>query len=491
MKFRTGIKVSILVLAGIIVGLGLSISLNNNRSSLAENNRVPLETREELNRISSAFSDLAASVSPSVVNIATTKIAPRKQQPMYDFYDHPFFRRFFDEPGLPETPPEERRTSALGSGVIVSGNGHILTNNHVIDAAEEIIVTLHDKRTFTAELIGADPKTDLALIKIEAIDLPALALNDEYDLQAGELVVAVGIPFGLSHTVTMGIVSAVGRSNVGIVDYEDFIQTDAAINPGNSGGALVNSGGDLIGINTAIFSTSGGNMGVGFAIPARMAKAVMESLLEHGKVIRGWLGVSIQDITPQLAEYFDLKKQHGALISGVLQDSPAAEAGLRQRDIVVSFNGAAVESSADLKNQVAATAPGTEVTLTVIRDQERVEVEVVLGELQPEKSAPEFKTGESADPGNFFGAHLQELDDELKQQLMIPEKVHGVLVAGVEADTPAAEVLRAKDVIMEINREEIRGLEDVKSVSSGLGSDDNILLLIFRGGGSLYVTLKL
>jgi len=204
MKFRTGMKVTILVLAGIIVGLGLSISLNNNHSSRAENGRVPLETREELNRISSAFSDLAASVSPSVVNIATTKIAPRKQQPMYDFYDHPFFRRFFGEPGLPETPPEEQRASALGSGVIVSGNGHILTNNHVIDAAEEIIVTLHDKRTFTAELIGADPKTDLALIKIEAIDLPALALNDEYDLQAGELVVAVGIPFGLSHTVTMG-----------------------------------------------------------------------------------------------------------------------------------------------------------------------------------------------------------------------------------------------------------------------------------------------
>ncbi|MBM9606491.1 Do family serine endopeptidase [Desulfopila inferna] len=367
---------SALLVTGIIIGLGLSINFDTQTPSLAEKSPIPLDTRNELDRISTALSQVAAAVSPSVVNISTSKKV--QTLPLNELYDHPLFRKFFGEP--PGSDQEGMQTSMLGSGVIVSSNGHILTNNHVIEGAEEIVITLNDEREFEAELVGADPRSELALVKIDAENLSPLVMNENYELKVGELVIAVGIQFGLSNTVTMGIISALGRSDIGIVDYENFIQTDAAINPGNSGGALVNSGGELIGINTAIFSTSGGNMGVGFAIPVKMAKPVMESLLEHGKVIRGWLGVNIQPITPELAEYFNLTGTSGALISEVMPEGPAAQAGLQQGDIVLEFAGTTINEANTLKDKVAQTSPGSTATIKVIRDDNTKEVEVTIEE---------------------------------------------------------------------------------------------------------------
>ncbi len=477
---------TLLILIGIIIGSTVLMGLDTHQVSLAEKSRVPLTSQKELDKISDALSQLAAAVSPSVVNISTTKKADNQQFPLEDLYNHPFFRRFFGEPSLPDVPERENDISALGSGVIVSSNGYILTNNHVIDAAEKIVLTLQDKRTFDAKLIGADPKTDLALIKIDAVDLPALVMNENYDLRVGELVVAVGIPFGLSHTVTMGIVSAVGRSHVGIVDYEDFIQTDAAINPGNSGGALVNSNGELVGINTAIFSTSGGSMGVGFAIPVKMAKAVMQSLIKHGKVIRGWLGVSIQDITQELADYFELKKVTGVLISDVLPDSPAQKAGLRQEDIVIAINDIPVMDSTDLKNQIAAVAPGSTVNITVIREKVKKQLKVVLGEIPTNIDTPK----DTSNPLFFYGAALQDLTPELRSGLSLPETMEGVLVINVEDGTPAADSLQPGDVIIQINREDIRDIEGLEKIAGTIDNDEDVLLLIYRNGRNLFVTLK-
>jgi len=486
-KKKRFVIVPLLIFIGIVIGLGLSINFNTQQVSLAEKSLVPRETRKELDRISNALSQLAAAVSNSVVNVSTTRIAEQEENPLDELFNHPFFRRFFEEPPGLDEPHKQFRTSGLSSGVIVSGNGHILTNNHVIEGAEEIVITLHDKRTFQAKIMGTDPKTDLALLKIDAVDLPALVMNDKYDLRVGELVVAVGIPFGLSHTVTMGIVSAVGRSNVGIVDYEDFIQTDAAINPGNSGGALVNSNGELVGINTAIFSTGGGNTGVGFAIPAKIAKSVMNSLIEHGKVIRGWLGVSIQDITPELADYFGLKKATGALISDLVPDSPAEKAGLRQKDIVVAFNGKPVQDATILKNLVAAAVPGSTASVTVIREKDKKQLKVILGELPAEVTQ---EIAEAPDTENFYGAHLRNLTPELRSELAIPDTVKGVLVTDIEAGSQAEDALQQKDVIIQVNRKNISDLRSLQNIRKNFKDDRDILLLVYRDGGSLFLTLS-
>lgn len=479
----------VLVMFGMLIGLFMAMNLGDHQVSLAQKSEVPSEASLELNRISSALSQIAESVSPSVVNVSTTRLVRSQRTPFDDLFEDPFFRRFFGDRFSPHQSPGggRFRTSSLGSGVIVSANGHVLTNNHVIQNAEKIVITLQDEREFEAELIGADPRSDLALLKIEADELPALVLDEDNDLRVGELVVAIGIPFGLSHTVTMGIVSAVGRSNIGIVDYEDFIQTDAAINPGNSGGALVNSAGELVGINTAIFSTSGGYMGVGFAIPAQMVKSVMASLIEHGRVVRGWLGVSIQDLTRELAEHFELDEAAGALISDVLEDSPASQAGLRRDDIIVAFDGQPVVDATNLKNLVAAAVPDSQVTLTIIRDGKRQEIMVELGELPGvEEQAEVLENGSS-----IAGLHLQNLTPELRRQLEIPDPVQGVLVTDVDADLPAYQVLQRGDIIMEINRQEVSSVAQVSKIIDGLQSGDSILLLVYRNGSSTYLTITM
>ncbi|MEJ2689360.1 MAG: Do family serine endopeptidase [Deltaproteobacteria bacterium] len=360
-----------------------------------------------------------------------------------------------------------------------------MTNNHVVANSDKLVVTLANGDQSTCKVIGTDPKSDLALVKIDKHTLKPLDLGNSDALKAGEIVLAVGIPFGLSHTVTMGIVSAVGRSNVGIAEYGDFIQTDAAINPGNSGGALVNTRGELIGINTAIFSTSGGYMGVGFAIPSNMAKSVMESLIKYGKVIRGWLGVNIQNVTPELAKHFSLEQRHGALIADIGKNTPASKADLKRGDIIVSMNGKEVKDATELKNMVASTAPGTKVTFGIIRQGEKKEVTVTLGEF-PEKEASFFA---SAAKGAFNGLHVVNLNQTNRTKYHIPEDITGVVVDSIDPQSEAAGVLQPGDVIRQIDRKDINSVKDFTDITEKLPKDASLLLLVYRDGVHIYITL--
>jgi serine protease Do len=442
---------------------------------------------------SEAFISVAKAAQPAVVNISSSrKVVAGTQQPPSPspFFDDPFFRRFFGEEFRRRfQPPPERREQGLGSGVIVSADGYIVTNNHVIAEAEEINVLLADNRRFTAKVVGADSRTDVAVIKIDAKGLPTLPWGDSSRLQVGEMVLAVGNPFGLNQTVTMGIISAVGRAHMGIVDYEDFIQTDAAINPGNSGGALVNLKGELIGINTAIFSQSGGYMGIGFAIPSNMAKEVMQSLIKHGKVIRGWLGVGIQELTEDLAKEFGVAEIKGALVTDVAPDGPAAKAGLERGDVVTSFNNVSVKDSTQLRSLVTESEPGTTVTLTILRDKRHRDIKVTLGE-QP-KEAGEFP-GKSLAPGRgdhaLTGVAVEPLEREDLRRLNIEG---GVTVSGVEPESPADRAgLREGDVIREINRKPVRSVEDFERLVRGLSPKQGVLMLIMRGKATVFLSIK-
>ncbi len=484
MKKRNKVIALLLVLIGIVVGLTISSNLDVQKLTFADQNRVSKEATEFLGRLSSSLSEVAEVVKPSVVNISTTRTVTLKNNPFNDLFNDPFFRRFFGNDFRSFGPERKFKSSALGSGVIVSEDGYILTNNHVIKDADEIKVVLYDKREFKGKVIGTDPKTDLAVIKIEAEKLPAIKIGESDNLRVGEVVIAIGNPFGLNQTITMGIVSAVGRSNVGIADYEDFIQTDAAINPGNSGGALVNTKGELVGVNTAIFSTSGGYMGIGFAIPSDMAKAVMQSIVKYGKVIRGWLGVTIQGLTPELAKSFDIKEDHGALVTDVVKDSPAEKAGFKRGDLIVEFDSKMVKDETSLRNMVANTPPGKTVQVKIVRDGKERILTVTLGEY-PETAA--VKEGYN---NVLRGVYVQELTDDLRASLNIPEKVRGVLVSNVEEDSPAFGILKRNDVIQEINRRVIKEINDYRKVVSRIGPDDNVLLLVYRSGGYIYVTIR-
>lgn len=422
----------------------------------------------------------------SVVNISSSRKVKNDGEAPTSPFDDPFFRRFFgDEPEKKFRQPKERQEQGLGSGVIVSSDGYIVTNNHVVEKADDIKVLLNDKRSFKGKVIGTDPKTDVAVIKIDAKDLPAFVMADSSQLQVGELVLAVGNPFGLNQTVTMGIVSAVGRAHMGIVDYEDFIQTDAAINPGNSGGALVNLKGELVGINTAIFSRSGGNMGIGFAIPSNMARIVMTSLIQHGKVVRGWLGVSIQDLTPELAKEFGTTDTQGALVADVLEDSPAAKAKLQRGDVIVAYKGTAVRDPSHLRSMVAETPPDTTVTVTVLREKDRKEIKMVIAELPKEiakagQSAPDSAKGENA----LAGVTVEEQKDRSARGK------GGVVVTDVEAESSAERAgVRVGDVILELNRKPVRSVADFDKLAGQLGAKTPALLLITRGTATVFISV--
>ena len=378
----------------------------------------------------------------------------------------------------------------MGSGVIVSADGYIVTNNHVIQEADEIEVMLSDKRKYKAELVGADPKTDIAVIKISVSDLPVLPWGDSRALEVGEMVMAVGNPFGLNQTVTLGIISAVGRANMGIVDYEDFIQTDAAINPGNSGGALVNLKGELIGINTAIFSRSGGYMGIGFAIPSKMVKSVIDSLRTHGKVIRGWLGVSIQEVTPELAEQFRAPSTNGALVADVIDDSPAAEAKFERGDIITRYDGKEVDDPTHLRAMVAETSPGTKVTASVYRDKQRKNLAVTIGELPKDLTAslgggPGTARGDHA----LTGVTVTNLSPEKGRRQ--ERRAGGVKVTQVERGSPAERAgLREGDVLQEINRKPIREVDDFERATAKLEPKQPVLILLRRGNASIFLSIS-
>ena len=439
------------------------------------------------------FVAIAKRAKASVVNIASVKKrSSLGNQEFNPFFEDPFFRRFFGEEfGSRNPAPQERREQGLGSGVIVSPDGYIVTNNHVVEDADEVKVSLFDERAYTAKVIGTDPKTDVAVLHIDASNLPALPWGDATQLQVGEMVLAVGNPFGLNQTVTMGIISAVGRANVGIVDYEDFIQTDAAINPGNSGGALVNLKGELIGINTAIFSQSGGYMGIGFAIPSNMAKSVMTSLIQHGKVVRGWLGVSIQELTPDLAQQFGTTQTNGALVGDVMEESPAAKAKLERGDIIISYNSTTVRDSGHLRALVAETAPGTTVTLSLERNGKTHTVSVTIGEL-PKDVASTSGSDRSGAKGHHALAGITVENLSTQDGRFGRSTVRsGVVVTNIDADSPAAQAgLRTGDILHEINRKAVKDVRDFQRLTSELKPNMPVLVLLNRGKATIYLSIR-
>ena len=423
--------------------------------------------------------DVAEQVLPSVVNISSVKKVTVNRSPLFS---DPFFRDFFGD-GV----PRERVQQALGSGVIVSGDGYIVTSNHVVSGADEVEVHLSDERVFTARIIGNDPKSDVAVIKIEAKDLPVIKIGKSSNLRIGSYVLALGNPYGLAGTVTHGIISALGRSGLGITEYENFIQTDAPINPGNSGGALVNMEGELIGINTAILSQSGGNIGIGFAIPVDLVMDIVQSLRKYGRVVRGWLGVTVQEITPEIAEAMELESSQGVLIADVIKGSPAAEAGVRQGDVVVSINGKEVNDPSALQFLVSEIPPGTRVPVTVIRDGGRKTVTVTIGDL----SEAEIPRDTYLVEDNRFleGARVADLSPPLRDSLEVPNNVDGVVVAGVERNSPASSTgLRPGDVIVAINGRKIAGLSEFKQLLQSVNGR-RMEISIYRQGMILNMTL--
>ncbi|HTV59739.1 MAG TPA: DegQ family serine endoprotease [Verrucomicrobiae bacterium] len=440
-----------------------------------------------LGNFTNGFASVLKPALPAVVNIHTSKIVKPQGGNLSPFFNDPFFRQFFGNQ-FGQMNPEPEREQSLGSGVIVSADGTIITNNHVIDGATDIKVQLSDKREFRAKLIGTDPKTDIAVLKIDAQNLPTLPLGDSSQMQVGDLVFAIGDPFGIGETATMGIVSATGRGGLGIENYEDFIQTDAAINPGNSGGALIDIHGNLMGINTAILSGgSGGNEGIGFAIPINMARRIMDQILTNGKVVRGYLGVYIQDVTPDLAKQFGLSQGGGVLIGDVTSGTPAAKAGLKKGDIILKLNGEPVQSRNDLQIRISQMAPGSKVTLDVWRDGKSMPVEVTLGEL-PETSS-KLGSGENVSSA-LEGVEVQDLTPDIAQQLNLPPSTQGVVVSNVDqASAAAAAGLQRQDVIQEVNHHAISNVSEFRAALKSAG-DQPVLLLVNRGGITTYVVVE-
>jgi len=446
---------------------------------------------ENLRQTGQAFRSVAKKVSPAVVFIQVEKELGGQNVGEFLFpFDDDFLRRFFgDAPQFkfrsPKNLPQKRREVGQGSGFIISADGYILTNNHVVGDADKVRVKLQDGRQYTAEIVGTDPPTDLAIIRIDEHDLPYLRLGDSNRLEVGDWVLAVGNPFGLSHTLTAGIVSAKGRSGIGINDYEDFIQTDAAINPGNSGGPLVDLDGRVVGINTAIFSRSGGYMGIGFAIPINMAKRIREQLVEHGRVTRGRIGAYIQELTPELAEAFKLDKAEGIVVARVMDDSPAQKAGLKQGDVILRMDGKKVERVTRFRNRIAFTAPGTRVRLAIVREGKHKTIDVTVGKLETDQQGKPTETGELAK----LGLSLQTLTPELAERLDY-EGETGVLVTEVAAGSIARIAgIERGDLILEIDRKPVSTPAQVRKLLQNGGK--NHLVLLRHGENSRYLSLKL
>ncbi len=444
-----------------------------------------------------SFAPVVKRIGPSVVNVYTTSKAEMRDTSFQGgFPNEDLSRRFFGDRFEAPTPRRQMpmpRRQGVGSGVIVTQDGYILTNAHVVKDAEEIRVVLSpDKQEYTAEVVGADEGTDIAVLKVDAKELPAITLGDSEQLEVGDLVLALGNPFGIGQTVTMGMVGAKGRETMGRdLEYQDFIQTDAAINPGNSGGALVDAKGRLVGVNTAILSRTGGNHGIGFAVPVNLARSVMQNLIQHGRVVRGYLGVLIQDVTPELAKAFDLKDdERGALVSQVQEDGAAGKAGVKVGDVIVEFDGEKVKDMRSLKLRVAGTSPRTKTPVKVIRDGKPLELQVQLKELPGEGGEFAFRGGQHGnDREKLKGVGVEDLSREARRRHQIPAEVSGALVVSLDPRSEAYEAgLRPGDVIMEMNRRSVSGADDAVELSRDTESD-TILLRIWSDGGSRYLVV--
>src|SRR5215472_16901219 len=432
----------------------------------------------------SSFAPVVKAVLPTVVNISSSKVVRTPNQlygPMMD----PFFQQFFGDGADGRfNIPRERRERSLGSGVIVSPEGYILTNNHVVDGATDIRVTLSDKREFKATIIGTDPKTDVAVLRVEGAKLPAVTIGDSSKVQVGDYALAIGDPFGVGQTVTMGIVSAKGRTNLGIEDYEDFIQTDAPINPGNTGGALINDRGQLIGINTAILSHgSGGNQGIGFAIPVNLARKVMDQIVDHGKVTRAYLGIMVQDVTPGIQKAMNLKDMKGVLVGDVTSSGPAHN-NLQRGDVILEVNGKPMDDSRQLRMTISMMSPDSTVKLKLLRDGNSKEVSVKLGELPNDQA--QAKSEEGSSEGALEGVTLENLDSTTARELGLPASTTGVVVSDINPLSTLAEAgLRRGDVIQEVNHQPVKNVSQLEEAVRKAGK--NPLLLVNREGKTLFI----
>ena len=483
--------VVIVALVSLVIGLGISGSLDWLSPSRAVNFMGDAGVGES--RLTGGLPDfvnLAKKLKPIVVNISTTQVsegrgAPEFSSPFGGGEDDPFndfWKRFFGGPA-PRGPQRQR---SLGSGFIIDGDGSILTNNHVVENASKIVVKLSgDEQDYEAKVVGRDPKTDIAVIKINVkTGLPAANFGDSDRLEVGEWVMAIGNPFGLDGTVTSGIVSAKGRHNITQGPYDNFIQTDASINPGNSGGPLINLRGEVIGINTAIFSRTGGNIGIGFAIPINLVKELLPQLRGKGKVTRGFLGVLIQKVTPEIAESLGMDKGYGALVANVSKDGPADKAGVKVGDVIIEFDGSPVKDSGDLPNIVARTQVDKKVRMKLLRDRKEISLNVAVGELKEEEivaAVPE--KGE-------LGMTVQRLTPQMAENLGL-EKADGVVVTAVEQGGVAEEAgIRRGDIIMEVDRKAIKSLDDYKKAVAAARKGRGVLFLVRRGESTLFLALK-
>jgi serine protease Do len=478
--------ISIALVAGSFLIIGLIIASQFSLTPVTQAKDKSLWTEGDQDRNSDrpgSFAVLAQTLSPAVVNISTTTVVQNRQGgpgPNSPFSDE-FFRRFYPGPQRPQ------KRNSLGSGFIINKDGYIVTNNHVVDGADEIVVTLKEGDEYPAKIIGKDPKTDLALIRIEPKNgLPVIRLGDSDRTRVGDWVLAIGNPFGLGHTVTAGIVSAKGRE-LGAGPYDDFIQTDTAINPGNSGGPLLDMGGSVIGINSAIFTRSGGNQGVGFAIPVNLAKIIVAQLKESGKVTRAWLGVMIQQITPELQDSLELETRKGALVGDVFKDSPANKAGLLRGDVIIRFNGEEVSSQRELPTMVAFLPVGQNVEVVFLRNGKEMTVEVTLDELKEETTVAKESSGVVQEG---LGLSVQNITPEIAEQLDLTS-TDGVVVSDVDPSGTAAQAgIRRGDVILEVNKTKVTDFETLARILEKDKDSKSTLFLVNRSGRSMFIAIS-
>jgi serine protease Do len=437
------------------------------------------------------YSRVLKAVLPAVVNISSSRVTKQDTRGAQDQSQmDPFFRQFFGDEGSRRfNIPKERREKALGSGVIVSPEGYVLTNNHVVEHATEITVTLRDKREMKAQVVGADPRTDIAVLKIEGSNFPYVTLGDSSKVQVGDIALAIGDPFGVGQTVTAGIVSAMGRGNLGIEEVEDFIQTDAPINPGNSGGALIDDEGHLIGINTAILSgNSGGNQGIGFAIPVNLASHIMDQLLKTGKVERAYLGILPQDVTPAMAKAFGTKDTNGAVVGDITANSPASHSDLKQGDIIVALNGKAINDANQLRLDIGMLSPGSTANLSVLRNGQPLRVAVKLGDFPSKQERASLDN--SAPDSSLEGVQVQNLTPDTAREMKLAPESTGVVVAEVDPSSHAADAgLQTGDVIQQVNHQAVKSVQDFEHAMASAKKGDPTLLLVNRGGTTLFVAV--